>query len=114
MTGYDVINTYETLVSIADSEFDLATSCAIAKNISELQIYVNVIESKRKKFIEEFGEKDENENIIKVKDVDSFNKAMNEILSEKIEVNLTKIKGEKFSDIKISPAKAMWLIKIIE
>lgn len=114
MTGYDVINTYETLVSIADSEFDLATSCAIAKNISELQIYVNVIESKRKKFIEEFGEKDENENIIKVKDVDSFNKAMNEILSEKIEINLTKIKEEKFSDIKISPAKAMWLIKIIE
>ena len=114
MTGYEIINIYETLASIAGNEFDLGTSCAIAKNINELQIYVNVIESKRSKLIEEFGEKNEDENTVKVKDVDSFNKAINELLSDEIEVNLIKIKEEKFADIKISPARAMWLIKIIE
>lgn len=121
MTGYEILNIYDVLSSIVDDEFDLNTSCAIVKNLQEIEVFKKVIDLKRNKLIEKYAEKNENGEIIyaddkiKIIDTDSFNDEINKLLSDEVEnINIQKIKKENISHIKISPKSTIWLMYIVE
>lgn len=114
MTGFEILNIYEALGSMINNEFDLNTSFVIAKDMQELDVCRNIIDTKRNKLIEKYAEKDENDNIVKITNPEEFNKEIDELLNEEVEINLTKINKESLSDVKISPKNATWLMHIIE
>lgn len=114
MTVNEILNTYHVLDKLSSNEFDLNTSCKIAKNIQELDTYIKVIDSKRNSIIEKYSTKNEDGTYTIDNNVDEINSHINELLYENIDVNIVKIKEEAFKELKISPADAMWLMNIIE
>ena len=123
MKAIDIFGIYESLTTLADKDLDLNTACDIAKNIQNLTIPKQILEQKRNKLIQEYGEKDKNGNL-KTKENGTViftgdnefecNKKIAELFDEDVDVELVKIKKSALKDIKISPKVALGLIDILE
>lgn len=123
MKALNIFNIYESLTTLADKDLDLNTACDIAKDIQNLSIPKQILEQKRNKLIQEYGEKDKNGNL-KTKENGAViftgdnefecNKKIAELFNEDINVELVKIKKSALKDIKISPKNALSLIDILE
>ena len=64
MKAIDIFGIYESLTTLADKDLDLNTACDIAKDIQNLSIPKQILEQKRNKLIQEYGEKDDEGNLI--------------------------------------------------
>ena len=123
MKAIDIFGIYESLTTLADKDLDLNTACDIAKDIQNLSIPKQILEQKRNKLIQEYGEKDDEGNL-KTNDNGSIsftenneyecNKKIAELFDEDVNVELVKIKKSALKDIKISPRIAIGLIDILE
>ena len=123
MKAIDIFGIYESLTTLADKDLDLNTACDIAKDIQNLSIPKQILEQKRNKLIQEYGEKDDEGNL-KTNDNGSIsftenneyecNKKIAELFNEDVNVELVKIKKSALKDIKISPRIAIGLIDILE
>ena len=123
MKAINIFGIYESLTTLADKDLDLNTACDIAKDIQDLSIPKQILEQKRNKLIQEYGEKDENDNL-KTRENGTViftgdnefecNKKIAELFNEDVNVELIKIKKSALKDIKISPKVALGLIDILE
>ena len=123
MKAINIFGIYESLTTLADKDLDLNTACDIAKDIQNLSIPKQILEQKRNKLIQEYGEKDDEGNL-KTNDNGSIsftenneyecNKKIAELFDEDVNVELVKIKKSALKDIKISPRIAIGLIDILE
>lgn len=123
MKAINIFGIYESLTTLADKDLDLNTACDIAKDIQNLSIPKQILEQKRNKLIQEYGEKDDEGNL-KTNDNGSIsftenneyecNKKIAELFNEDVNVELVKIKKSALKDIKISPRIAIGLIDILE
>lgn len=118
ITANDLINLNNTYSTLSKKELDLNTACTIAQNINTLTNPVEIINKKREKIISQHAKKDSEGNIIQSKDnqvtindIEAFNKKMNSLQNETIEVELKSLKKASFSDIKISPRDILPLIQ---
>lgn len=121
LKAIDILNKFESLTKLADKELDLSTAITIAKNLKELSLSKDIIDKKRNVLIVKYAEKDENENVVqnddgsvKILDVTSFNKEISDILDTTIEVNISKLKKDKMTDIKISAKDILSITDILE
>lgn len=121
LKAIDILNKFESLTKLADKELDLSTAITIAKNLKELSLSKDIIDKKRNALIVKYAEKDENENVVqnddgsvKILDVISFNKEISDILDTTIEVNISKLKKDKMTDIKISAKDILSITDILE
>ena len=122
MKAINILGTYESLTTLADKDLDLNTACDIAKDIQNLSIPKQILEQKRNKLIQEYGEKDDEGNL-KTNDNGSIsftenneyecNKKIAELFDEDVDLELIKIKKSALKDIKISPKVALGLIDIL-
>ena len=122
MKAINIFVIYESLTTLADKDLDLNTACDIAKDIQNLSIPKQILEQKRNKLIQEYGEKDDEGNL-KTNDNGSIsftenneyecNKKIAELFDEDVDVELIKIKKSALKDIKISPKVALGLIDIL-
>ena len=123
MKAINIFGIYESLTTLADKDLDLNTACDIAKDIQNLSIPKQILEQKRNKLIQEYGEKDDEGNL-KTNDNGSIsftenneyecNKKIAELFDEDVNAELVKIKKSALKDIKISPRIAIGLIDILE
>ena len=122
MKAINIFGIYESLTTLADKDLDLNTACDIAKDIQNLSIPKQILEQKRNKLIQEYGEKDDEGNL-KTNDNGSIsftenneyecNKKIAELFDEDVDLELIKIKKSALKDIKISPKVALGLIDIL-
>ena len=118
--GYEILDIISSLNVLATKELKLSSAYVVAKNIKALSVIEELINNKRKSIIDMYAEKDENGNIvsnengIRITDMNRFNNEINTLLSEEIEIELTKIKMSDIENITISPADVYQLMDIIE
>ena len=122
MKAINIFGIYESLTTLADKDLDLNTACDIAKDIQNLSIPKQILEQKRNKLIQEYGEKDDEGNL-KTNDNGSIsftenneyecNKKIADLFDEDVDLELIKIKKSALKDIKISPKVALGLIDIL-
>lgn len=121
MKAINILTTYDALSILADKDLDLNTACNIAKNIKNLETSKNVIEQKRMNLIQEYGEKDDNGNIIqsedgqvKILNMNEFTKKITELMDSDVEIDLVKIKVSALADVKISPRNVAGLEEVLD
>ena len=123
MKALNVLYTYESLASLTDERLDLNTAMIIAKNMKTLAAPKQVIDEKRFKIIKAYAEKDKNGNLKKNTDgtimfseanAKECDKKLTALLSEDIDIELTKIKKSALADIKISLTLVLGLMDILE
>ena len=118
--GYEILDIISSLNVLATKELKLSSAYVVAKNIKALSVIEELINNKRKSIINMYAEKDENGNIvsnengIRITDMNRFNDEINTLLSEELEIELTKIKMSDIENITISPADVYRLMDIIE
>ena len=117
LKALDILNVYESLEKLSEHELSLETSFVIAKNIKELLLSNEIIETKRNNIITKYAEKDKNGGItqeddggIKINDPVKFSDELNELLSSEININLTKIYKKDLEKITIQPKELLPLI----
>lgn len=117
LKALDILNVYESLEKFSEHELSLETSFVIAKNIKELLLSKEIIETKRNNIITKYAEKDKNGAIaqeddggIKINDPVKFSNELNELLSSEININLTKIYKKDLEKITIQPKELLPLI----
>ena len=117
LKALDILNVYESLEKLSEHELSLETSFVIAKNIKELLLSKEIIETKRNNIITKYAEKDKNGAIaqvddggIKINDTVKFSNELNELLSSEININLTKIYKKDLEKITIQPKELLPLI----
>lgn len=117
----DIIETYESLLKIADKEVDFNTTCIIAKNLKILGIFKEIIDKKRNDIIIKYVEKNENGNTIqdengniKIRDEYNFTKDMEELLKSETDVDIKLIPKNSLKELKISAKDMVGLIDILE
>ena len=117
LKALDILNVYASLEKLSEHELSLETSFVIAKNIKELLLSKEIIETKRNNIITKYAEKDKNGAIaqeddggIKINDPVKFSNELNELLSSEININLTKIYKKDLEKITIQPKELLPLI----
>ena len=117
LKALDILNVYESLEKLSEHELSLETSFVIAKNIKELLLSKEIIDTKRNNIITKYAEKDKNGVItqeddggIKINDPVKFSDELNELLSSEININLTKIYKKDLEKITIQPKELLPLI----
>lgn len=120
LQAIQILTMYEALGKLADKELDLDTACIIAKNIKELAVSKEVIETKRNKIITEYAQKDENGNVrqledgnIGITDIAAFQTKMNDLFTSETEIDLTPVTRKALSEIKIAPKDILPIINMI-
>lgn len=120
LKALDILNIYESLEKLSEHEINLETSFLIAKNMKELLLSKEIIETKRNNIITKYAEKDQHGNImqsedrgIKIVDNIGFSNDLNELLFSEIDIGLIKIHKEKLSKIMIQPKELLPLIGVI-
>ena len=66
LKALDILNVYESLEKLSEHELSLETSFVIAKNIKELLLSKEIIETKRNNIITKYAEKDKNLSLIHI------------------------------------------------
>ena len=105
---------------VMNKNFKGSVSFKIGRLVRELDKELKLFEKERERLIEKYAEKDEKGNLIftgknvKILDTIQFNKEMEELLSNELNINAEKIDIEIFDDIEISPEQAMILEYIIK
>lgn len=120
LTLSDAVGLVPILRQVMNKNFKGSVSFKIGRLVRELDKELKLFEKERERLIEKYAEKDGNGNLIftgknvKILDISSFNKEIQELLDNRLEINAEKIDIEVFNDIKISPEQAMILEYIIK
>ena len=120
MTLNDAIGLVPILRQLMSKNFKGSVSFKIGRLVRELDKELKLFEKEREKLIEKYAEKDEKGNLIftrknvKILNTIQFNKEMEELLSNELNINAEKIDIEVFNDVEISPEQAMILEYIIK
>lgn len=108
------------LKELYEKELSMSTSYSIVKNIRSVEEEYKIITDKKNKLVNKYGVKDksgelvtlENGNI-KLNDVESFAKDLDELMEIDSNISLIKIKFNDLSGIKLSPKAIMFLEPIL-
>lgn len=122
ITGNEFLNMCDAFSRLITKEMNLNTACSIAKNIKEMDIIKKVIDEKRNSLVKEYAKKDSEGNIItnndgsvgSITNIGEFNSKMSDLLSQKIEIEITKISKSDLANISISPMDILSLEKCLE
>lgn len=122
VTGNEFLNMCDAFSRLITKEMNLNTACSIAKNIKEMDVIKKVIDEKRNSLVKEYAKKDPDGNIIinndgsvgSITNIGEFNSKMSDLLSQEIDIEITKISKSDLSNIPISPMDILSLEKCLE
>lgn len=122
VTGNEFLNMCDAFSRLIAKEMNLNTACSIAKNIKVMDVIKKVIDEKRNSLVKEYAKKDSDGNIITNNDgsiesiinIGEFNSKMSDLLSQEIEIEITKISKSDLANISISPMDILLLEKCLE
>ena len=108
------------LKELYEKELSMSTSYSIVKNIQSVEEEYKIITDKRNELVNKYGVKDKNGELvtlengnIKLNDVESFAKDLDELMEIDSTISLIKIKFNNLSGIKLSPKAIMFLEPIL-
>ena len=119
LTLSNAVGLVPILRQVMNKNFKGSVSFKIGRLVRELDKELKLFEKEREKLIEKYAEKDDDGNLIftgknvKILDTIQFNKEMEELLSNELNINAEKIDIEVFNDVEISPEQAMILEYIL-
>lgn len=119
LKAHNILDMHDALISLSDKEMDFDTACSIAKNIQTLSTIKKVIDEKRDKIIRGYAEKDEYGNIVqndgnvKICDIETFSREVNELLNAETDIDVISISKEKISHIKLAPKELLPILEIL-
>jgi hypothetical protein len=95
----DILNSIETLEKLNQERFeDGITSYRVARNIKNINIELEHIDKAKNMLIEKYGERDDKGAMSIPKEKrDTYNKEVNSLLEEEIELNILQISPAKLS-----------------
>lgn len=100
----DIYVMHEGIKEIMDKEIKVSASYKLYKNLKIVEEEINSSEAIRIKIVEKYQESIEgNVATINPKMVDKFNKDMEELMNQEVDIALNKISIEELEDIKIKP-----------
>lgn len=122
VTGNEFLNMCDAFSRLITKEMNLNTACSIAKNIKEMDVIKKVIDEKRNSLVKEYAKKDPDGNIIinndgsvgSITNIGEFNSKMSDLLSQEIDIEITKISKSDLAYISISPMDILSLEKCLE
>lgn len=122
VTGNEFLNMCDAFSRLITKEMNLNTACSIAKNIKEMDVIKKVIDEKRNSLVKEYAKKDPDGNIIinndgsvgSITNIGEFNSKMSDLLSQEIDIEITKISKSDLAYISISPIDILSLEKCLE
>ena len=108
------------LKELYEKELSISASYSIVKNIKSVEEEYKIITDKKNKLVNKYGVKDKNGKLvtlengnIKLNDVESFAKDLDELMEIDSSIDLIKIKFSNLSGIKLSPKAIMFLEPIL-
>jgi hypothetical protein len=120
LTLSEAIGLVPILRQLMSKNFKGSVSFKIGRLVRELDKELKLFEKERERLIKKYAEKDDNGNLIftgknvKILDTIQFNKEIEELLNNELNINAEKIDIEIFDDVEISPEQAMILEYIIK
>ena len=120
--GSEFLNICDAFSRLITKEMNLNTACSIAKNIKEMDVVKKVIDNKRNEIIKRYAKKDSEGNVItkndgnieEITNIEEFNSKMSDLLSQEIDVDISKISKSDLRNITISPMDILSLEKCLE
>ena len=116
----DLINAKESLTKLAKTDVPVKIAYWLSKDVQKLNSEFVAFEEARGKLFKKYGEKQVNEetkqeqSVIKLENIESFQKEISELLKTEVEVDVHKIKLESLGEIKLSTFDLTALHFIIE
>ncbi|MFL0245533.1 hypothetical protein [Candidatus Clostridium stratigraminis] len=121
LSNEKIINSIQGLSEIAKKPLPVKVSYAIAKNISKIDAELKIYDKERAKLIEKYAEKDNKEKVkadkngqIILKDFESWDKDIKELLAIENEVDIHKFKLSELEGHNMTPAELMLIDYMIE
>lgn len=108
-----LFDSQQLLGKLADVQFTPAKAFHVAKLLQALQKDLAIIEEKRVKLIEQYGEKLEEGMAVKKENMGAFYNTFNEYLAAEIELEIPELHFEDLGDLKLNAKEIMlieWLI----
>ena len=120
--GSEFLNICDAFSRLITKEMNLNTACSIAKNIKEMDVVKKVIDNKRNEIIKRYAKKDSEGNVItkndgsieEITNIEELNSKMSDLLSQEIDVDISKISKSDLRNITISPMDILSLEKCLE
>ena len=109
-----LVNSVQVLSKLNNAELPVKVSYKLAKNIKSIEKELTIYEEEKAKFINKYGEKDEEGKLktkedgsINITDTENWNKDIKELLDIEAEINIEKINIDELakSDLKLTPAE---------
>ena len=109
-----LVNSVQVLRKLNNAELPVRVSYKLAKNIKSIEKELNIYEEEKQKFINKYGEKDEEGKLktkedgsINITDTENWNKDIKELLEIEAEINIEKINIDELAkgDLKITPSE---------
>ena len=109
-----LVNSVQVLRKLNNAELPVRVSYKLAKNIKSIEKELNIYEEEKQKFINKYGEKDEEGKLktkedgsINITDTENWNKDIKELLDIEAEINIEKINIDELAkgDLKITPSE---------
>lgn len=102
----DIVNAVESLKVLSDTKFQAKVSYRLKRIADKLEPILKTYNEKRNDLVKEYGTKDEDSDVISVKDPENlklFVEKLNEILEVEEEVDITPIPSEMLGDTEVEP-----------
>ena len=118
-----ILNSTTKLGEIAQKQFPVKVSYAIAKNINKLEAELKIYNGERQKLIEKYSIKDEtgktvvgenNQITIQKEFLDDWNKDIKDLLAIENEVDIHKFKIDELNGFNMSPTELILIDYMIE
>ena len=119
----DILNSIPVFREVSTKTLPVKTAFRIARLIRELDKENTTFDDSRRKIIEKFAERDENNNmkqteegniVIQTDKIEFCNKEMTDLLNMVVEVNADKLNIDDFGDIEITPIQMLAMDSFIE
>ena len=111
---YEIINASEVLTKIMKSTINLKAAYRIGKIAKKYQAEMEIFQDLRKKLFDKYGETQDDKSV-KIKDdkIPEYQKEMNELLQNDVELDIEPVVISENEKIEISPAELLLVEKFI-
>ena len=110
----DVLNSVEVMRNLAQENVSAVVSFRIAKAIKAINEEIDMFEAEKAKLVQKYGEPHDGGVRVADDKQDDFQKEINRLLSEKVELAATPIKLKDLEHVQLKPIDMMTVDFLIE
>ena len=110
----ELVGGKDSFMKLLNADLPIKVSYRLSKTIKKIEEELKHFDTQRIELLKKYGEPIENGTKYQVKDLEGFNKDMNELLAEKVEINVTTIDLKDIEKASLSAIDLSNLSKLIK